>query len=130
METGINQVIRDGKGNAIVYTALIAAALANVIPTPFDAIYFRRQQILKEKLQKGQISVSRYWYQDVGEYYLWTALWYAGLIVLVASVNSTYKTNSRMLVALAGSGLVVGVLVKNIQKDKEILSLQNTANPA
>lgn len=130
METGIGEVIKDGKGNAIIYTALIAAALANCIPTPFDAIYFRRQQSLKAKLENGEISVNRYWYQDIGEYYLWTALWYGALIGVVATVQGEYKTNARMLVALAGSGLVVGVLIKNIQKDKEILALKNTLQPA
>ena len=38
MELGINKVIKEGNGNTIIYTALIAAAIANTLPTPFDGI--------------------------------------------------------------------------------------------
>ena len=40
MDLGINKVINDGNGNTLLYTALIAAAIANTLPTPFDSIYF------------------------------------------------------------------------------------------
>ena len=124
MASGINKVIRNGNGNAILYTALIAAMVANVLPTPFDAIYFDRQRKLKQDLEAGRISVERYWYQDIGEYYLWTALWYAGVILVVSAVGSSFKANSRMAIALISGGLVVGVMVKNIQKDKEMQELK------
>jgi hypothetical protein len=124
METGVTSVIKDGKGNAIIYTALIAAALANAVPTPFDAIYFNRQRVLKERLENGEISIKRYWYQDIGEYYLWTALWYGSLLAVVAAIGGSFKTNARVLLAFSGAGLVVGVLLKNIQKDKELLELK------
>jgi len=40
MDLGINKVINDGNGNTIIYTALIAAMLANAVPTVADGIYF------------------------------------------------------------------------------------------
>ena len=124
MNTGIDKAIKDGNGNTIVYTAVISAAIANFLPTPADAIYFMRQQKLKEKLEKGEISVEHYWYHDIGGYYLYTAAWYAGIFTVLLAINSDYKTNARLLLGLAGAGLVVGVMFKNIQKDKELEQLK------
>ena len=128
MTTEINKVIKDGNGNAIVFTALIAAAIANTIPTPFDAIYFNRQRTLKQELEEGKISVEKYWLHDSGEYYLWTTLWYVGLITVLAAIGGNYKTNSRILIGLTGAGLVAGVIAKNIEKDKKIQELKNKNN--
>ena len=125
MNTGIEKVIKDGDGNAIIYTALIAAAAANLIPTPADSIYFMRQQKLKEQLEKGEISVEHYWYHDIGGYYLYTATYYGLIIATIAAIGGSYKTNARILLGLAGAGLVVGVMFRNIQKDKEIQALKD-----
>ena len=38
MDLGIKKVVDEGNGNTLIYTALIAAAIANTLPTPFDAI--------------------------------------------------------------------------------------------
>lgn len=125
MNTGIEKVIKDGNGNAIIYTALLAALAANAIPTPMDAIYFSRQQKLKARLERGEISVNQYWYKDVGEYYVWTAAWYAGIFTVLMAAGGSYKTNARILLGMAGAGLVVGVMFRNIQKDKEIAGLKS-----
>lgn len=130
METGIEKVVKDGNGNAIIFTALIAAAIANTIPTPFDAIYFNRQQKLKQQLEEGKISVKSYWYHDVGEYYLWTSLWYVGIIVGLQAVGGDFKQNSRLLIGLVGAGLVLGVVQKNIQKDQQLAELHDQQQKA
>jgi hypothetical protein len=124
VDADIKKIIDNGDGNAILLTALIAAAVANSLPTPFDAIYFNRQQKLKQQLEAGQITPKQYWYHDVGEYYLWTSLWYVCLIGVVYALNSKYSTNSRVLVVLVSGGLVFGVMQKNINKDTEIADLK------
>lgn len=126
VNTGISKAIKDGNGNAIIFTALAAAAIANTLPTPFDAIYFSRQRSLKEKLENGTISIENYWYHDVGEYYLWTSLWYVSLFIGLSAVGGAYKNNSRALIALVGAGAVLGVIQKNIKKDKDIQSLRES----
>ena len=37
MDLGIGKVVGEGNGNAIIYTALLAAMVANALPTPADA---------------------------------------------------------------------------------------------
>ncbi len=56
MELGFDKVIKDGNGNTLIYTALIAAALANTLPTPFDSIYFRRMNKLQRDYDEDKIS--------------------------------------------------------------------------
>ncbi len=123
MDTGINKAIQDGNGNTLIYTAVLAGMLANLIPTPFDGIYFSRQRKLKEDLESGKISVKNYWYHDIGEYYLWTALWYGGIFIGLQALSGNYKTNARLLLGLLSAGVVIGVAQRNIQKDEEMQDL-------
>ena len=119
MNLGINKVIAEGNGNTIIYTALIAAALANTIPTPFDGIYFRRVNTLERKFDAGEISAEKLEWHVAGEYYLWTSLWYTALFTGVYAFGGKYKSNATILIGLAGGGLVLGAIYKNIQVNKE-----------
>lgn len=117
MDLGIKKTIDSGNGNTLIYTALIAAAVANFLPTPADAVYFWRQSVDKKRLEAGEITPKKYWINDVLGYYGYTAAYYTIVLATVASIGSTYKTKSRVLIALAAGGLVVGVVAKNIQRD-------------
>jgi len=120
MDLGINKVVNEGNGNALIYTALIAAAVANTLPTPFDGIYFRRVNKLQREYDDKTISAEKLEWHVAGEYYLWTSLWYATLFTGIYAFGGKYKTNARILLALAAGGLVLGAVQKNIQVDKEI----------
>jgi hypothetical protein len=120
MDLGINKVVNEGNGNALIYTALIAAAVANTLPTPFDGIYFRRVNKLQREYDDKTISAEKLEWHVAGEYYLCTSLWYATLFTGIYAFGGKYKTNARILLALAAGGLVLGAVQKNIQVDKEI----------
>jgi len=117
---GIGKVIDDGNGNAIIYTALIAAAIANTLPTPFDAIYFSRINKLERQFDAGEISAEKLEYHVAGEYYLWTSLWYLALFTGIYAFGGKYKNNARILLALVSGGLVLGAIQKNIEIDNEV----------
>lgn len=120
MELGINKVVKDGNGNAIIYTALIAACVANFLPTVADGYYFYKQREWKQQLEEKKITIDQYWIYDAAGYYTITAGWYFSLLLLMVALGkSDYSTKSKILLALIGGGFVVGVLAKNIQKDKE-----------
>jgi len=125
MDLGIKKVIDEGNGNTIIYTALLAAMVANVLPTPFDGIYFRRVNTLERKFDEGEISAKRKNIGIASEYYLWTALWYGALFTGVYSFGGKYKTNARILLTLAAGGLVLGAVNKNIQVNKELKKKQD-----
>jgi len=117
---GIDKVVNEGNGNTILYTALIAAALANMIPTPFDGIYFRRVNTLERQFDDGKISAESLEYHVAGEYYLWTALWYGALFTGIYSFGGKYRNNAKILLGLVGGGLVLGAIQKNIEVNKEV----------
>lgn len=122
MDLGIKKVIDSGNGNTLIYTALIAAAVANTLPTPFDAIYFRRMNTLQRKYDEDKISPEALEWHVAGEYYLWTSLWYATLFAGIYSFGGKYKTNAKILLALAAGGLVIGAVNKNIEINKKLKS--------
>lgn len=120
MDLGIKKVISNGNGNTLIYTALLAAAIANTLPTPFDSIYFRRVNKLQRDFDADKISAEKLEWHVAGEYYLWTSLWYVTLFSGIYAIGGKYKDNMKILLALAAGGLVVGAVNKNIQIDKEI----------
>lgn len=120
MSLGIQKVIDEGNGNTLLYTALIAAAIANTLPTPFDSIYFRRMNTLQRQYDKDEITPEKLEWHVAGEYYLWTSLWYATLFTGVYAFGGKYKTNAKVLLALAAGGLVLGAVNKNIEINKKI----------
>lgn len=120
MDLGISKVVKEGNGNTLIYTALIAAAIANTLPTPFDSIYFRRVNKLERGFDEGNVSAEKLEWRVAGEYYLWTSLWYVTLFTGIYAFGGKYKNNAKILLALMAGGLVVGAVNKNIEVDKEI----------
>jgi hypothetical protein len=128
MDLGINKVIDEGNGNTIIYTALLAAMVANTLPTPFDGIYFRRVNTLERKFDEGTITAKR---KNIGiatEYYLWTSLWYGALFTGIYAFGGKYKTNAKIILGLSAVGFVIGAVQKNIQIDEKIMSEKNSKN--
>jgi len=124
MGLGIKEMINSGNGNTIIYTALIAGAIANTLPTPFDGIYFRRVNELRIAYDNKEITAETLENHIALEYYLWTSLWYLTLFTGVYAFGGKYKNNAKILLALVGGGLVIGTVQKNIEKDKEIEALK------
>jgi len=122
--SGFGEVIKSGNGNTLILTALIAAAIANALPTPADGLYFSMQQKIKEQLNNGEISPKEYWTKDILHYYTYTAGWYILLILLILAIGGKYQTNSKILIVLISGGFIFGVWKKNIEKDEALQKLQ------
>jgi hypothetical protein len=125
MDLGIKKVVENGNGNTILYTALLAAAIANTLPTPFDSIYFRRVNKLQRDYDEDKISPEKLEWHIAGEYYLWTSLWYVALFTGIYSFGGKYKNNAKIILTLAAGGLVLGSVNKNIEINKEIKKREN-----
>ena len=127
MDLGIDKVVSEGNGNTLIYTALLAAAIANTLPTPFDAIYFRRVNQLERDFDDGKITAEKLEWHVAGEYYLWTSMWYASLFTGIYAFGGKYKTNARILLALVAGGLILGAVQKNIEVDTEVAKKKSQA---
>lgn len=125
MDLGIQKVIKEGNGNALIYTALAAAILANATPTIADGWYFSLQQKWKQELQEGKITPEQYWGRDILNYYTITSGYYGVVLLTMLAFNkNSFSTNSKILLGLLGGGFVVAVGMKNIQKDKKISQMK------
>ena len=121
---GFSEVIKSGNGNTLILTALIAAAVANSLPTPLDSAYFNLQFKLKQELNEGKITPKTYWTKDILHYYTFTAAWYVFLILVVLAIGGKYENNAKILIVIISGGLVLGVWKKNIEKDEALQKLQ------
>ena len=129
MNLGIKKAIDNGDGNTIIYTALIAAILANCTPTIADGLYFSLQQKWKQELEEKKITPEQYWTRDVLHYYTITAGYYVTILLLMMSLGKTsFNTKAKILFAILGGGAVVAVAMKNVQKDKELEQLKSAKN--
>ena len=126
--SGFEDVIKSGNGNTLILTALIAAAIANALPTPADGLYFSMQQRIKEQLEKGEITPKEYWTKDILHYYTFTAGWYVLLILFILALGGKYQTNAKILIVLISGGFVFGIWKKNIEKDEALQKLQKEYN--
>lgn len=122
MDLGIKKIVDEGNGNALLYTALLAAAIANTLPTPFDSIYFRRMNTLQREYDEKKISPEKLEWHVAGEYYLWTSVWYLTLFTGIYAFGGKYKTNAKILLTLVAGGLVIGAVNKNIEINKKLLA--------
>jgi hypothetical protein len=131
VDLGIEKVVKEGNGNTLLYTALIAAMLANAVPTLADGWYFSLQQKWKQELEEGKITPEQYWARDIGNYYTITAGYYGVVLLTMLALNkNSFSTNSKILLGILGGGFVIGVGLKNIQKDKEIAELRKSVKNA
>ncbi len=123
MDLGITKAINNGDGNTIIYTALLAAAIGNMIPTVADGFYFSSQQRWKKQLEEGKITPEKYWTKDIFWYYFVNSTWYFSLFVLMLAMDKkSASSKAKILLALTGGGVVIGVALKNIQKDKQLIA--------
>jgi rhamnogalacturonyl hydrolase YesR len=127
MKLNFDRIVKNGDGNSLLLAAIIGGALANAIPTICDPIYFNRVSRMKREYQQGKRTAESYQWHLVGEYYLWTTTFYLGLGTILLMSNNKYENNIKLLLGLLGAGAVVGFTVKNVQKDKELEALKNTA---
>jgi H+/Cl- antiporter ClcA len=121
MDLGIKKAIDNGDGNTIIYTALLAACIANFLPTIADSWYFYLEDVWNKEKEDGKISVERYWENQICGYYGITAGYYFILLLTMVALGKTdYSTKAKILLSLAGGGAVIGVIFKNIQTDKKL----------
>lgn len=103
----------------IIYIALIAAALGDIIPTTADSIYFSQQQKMKEKLNAGLMTPKEYWIKEAALYYLLNPIYWLLIALIVYNIKGDYHLKMKMALILIATGAVIAVISKNIKKDEE-----------
>lgn len=123
MISQIKKAADNGYGNALIYTAIITAAVTDFIPTPADYFYFRTQEKIKQELKNGTISPTQYWIRDAASYYLYNPAWWILFGFAVVKFGHTTQDKVKIAIGLASAGAVVGILAKNIKTDEQSKTL-------
>ena len=108
----------------LIYVALIAAAIGDIVPTLADAIYFDQQQKQKQKLNEGKITPKQYWTTEAFLYYGLNPIYWLLIALIVYNVKGDYHVKAKVALGLVALGVVIVVLQKNIKKDTENLKLK------
>ena len=118
MKDSINAAIKSGHGNAVVYAGAIGLLLSDIIPTPADAIHFSYMQKQNKKLKDGEITPEQYWKSEALSYYLLNPIWWGIVLGALYFTKGDYNDKLKIGIGIISGGAVVGVLNKNIKKDK------------
>jgi len=111
-------VVDKKAGEAVLYAGLLGLVLANIIPTPADALYFRLMEKNKAKLEKGEITPKQYWTRDAALYYGLNPLWWLLILTIMVRSNADLNTIIKLGLAIVGGGAVIVVLNKNIREEE------------
>jgi len=118
MIDSINSAIKAGQGNAIIYAGAIGLLLSDIIPTPADAIHFSYMQKQNKKMKDGEITPKEYWRNESLSYYLLNPIWWSLVLGTLYFTKGDYTNKLKIGVGIISAGAVIGVLNKNIKKDK------------
>jgi hypothetical protein len=119
MIDSISHIARDNKtATAALYVAGLSFIVADVVPTPADAAYFYLQRKDKEALEAGKMTNKQYWIRDAVYYYTLNPLWWGLVLGAMVFTKGSAAKKAKIGLALLGTGMVVGVLHKNIVSKK------------
>jgi uncharacterized membrane protein YkvI len=96
--------------------------ISDIVPTIADYYVFKKDQELKEKLEKGEITPKQYWERFAFAYYAYNPMYWALLVGASMYFGKDYAQKRNILISLIAGGAVIGVLFKNIQKDEKFYS--------
>jgi hypothetical protein len=120
----ISNVSKSEYATAALYAGMIGLVASDLIPTPADAAYFYMERNLRDRWKNGDISPQQYWKREAIIYYGLNPLWWILVGSIVIATKGDAKKKLYMLSGIIGGGAVIGVLAKNVKKDKAELEAE------
>jgi len=118
----IKGVAGSSHAKGAIYAMLAGMVLGNALPSPSDAWYFHLQTKLRDKWKRGEISAEKYWKLNAFYYYAIPMLYWLLVGSIIVSIKGDAQKKIKLTAVLIGGGVVVGVILKQMQKDKTQLS--------
>lgn len=110
-----------GKSNhalGALFIALLAFIVADLIPTPGDAVTLKLQRDLRDEWKAGTISADEFWKRNIRAYLIPNLIWW--FLVLLIVVNAPVSPRHKIYLALIliGAGASVAIVYNLYKKDK------------
>lgn len=125
INTTIKSGITSGHGTALLYTGMLGLILSDIVPTAADALYFSWERKLRDKWKAGEITPQQYWQRETLMYYGLNPIYWALIMLIVINVPGGASHKAKIAFALIGAGAAVGVIYKNLQKDKIQIGIED-----
>ena len=108
--------MKEKNKKAILYTALISAAVGDILPTPADSLYFHLENKWIKQLNNKEITQQQYWTREALAYYGLNPLWWISVLGAIALTKGKIKNKLIVASSIVGAGAVISVLSNNIKK--------------
>lgn len=115
----ISKTISGEGATGVLYIGLLSATLADLLPHPMDAVYFKLQKSNRDKFISGEITPKQYWRRNVIAYYGCDAIWWGFLLGVAVLTKGSFKDKMVVVGSIIGAGAVIGIIHQNIKKDIE-----------
>lgn len=116
----IKNLLEGSSGETALYMSVIAVMVADVLPTPDDALYFYLQRELRNKFVNNELTPAQYWEREATIYYLVNPIWWGTVLLILASIKGTTMNKLKIFGMVVGAGALVTVIHKNIIKDEKM----------
>ena len=120
MKNAIQNAVKSGHGEAILYAGALGLLISDILPTPADGIYFYAMQKNKAKLESGEITPKQFWSRETGLYYGLNPIWWSIVLGPMYLTKGDYTDKMKVGIGIMSAGVVVGVIYSNIRKDEKI----------
>lgn len=119
----IKKVQHSGAATGALYVGMLGLLLSDIIPTPADGVFFWYQRKIRLELESRAITPTQYWRREAFGYYFFNAVWWILVIVITANTKGDAKDKLKVMFAIIGAGVVVGIIANNIKKDNELYGI-------
>lgn len=107
-------------GSLLVYSALIGLMLTDVVPNPGDALASMKEKSLRQKMEDGQITDTKYRSGTINAAALYAPMWWAGSLLAVFAYKGDALAKGKLAGLLILGGILTAVALDGTTRPKPI----------
>lgn len=129
--SSISKAASGNLGSLLVYSALIGLMLTDAVPNPGDALASLKEKSLRQKMEDGQITDSKYRKGTIDAASLYAPIWWAGSLLAVFAYKGDALAKGKLAGLLVLGGVLTALALDATQKPKpiELTSTINASGP-
>lgn len=120
--SSISKAASGNLGSLLVYSALIGLMLTDAVPNPGDALASLKEKSLRQKMEDGQITDSKYRKGTIDAASLYAPIWWAGTLLAVFAYKGDALAKGKLAGLLVLGGVLTALALDATKKPKPIES--------
>lgn len=107
-------------GSLLVYSAMIGLMLTDAVPNPGDAFASMKEKSLRQKMEDGQITDSKYRKGTIDAASLYAPLWWAGSLLAVFAYKGDAIAKGKLAGLLVFGGILTAIALDGTFRPKPV----------